>query len=1053
MLESLFPLNLFPEGSLSSSLVITVWIGVLVVAFFNLRFGWVLSGLVVPGYLVPLLIVKPVSFWVVIFEAIVTYILSRYISDRLTIQLKLSHFFGRDRFFLIILVSVIVRLIFDSTLFPYLSAEISEYTGEPLSIQNDLHSFGLIVIALLANQMWKTGLVRGIFHALTGITITYFIITVVLVNLTNFNVENLSFMYEEISLAILSSPKSYIILLVCAYIASRMNLLYGWEYSGILIPSLLALQWYDPQKILVTFLETFIILGIAVFTMKLPFFANKNFLGAKKIVLFFTIGILYKFALAYYLQWLSPYTKTSDYFAFGYLLSTLIAIKMHDKEYVIHISRATLQTSLTAIILATFIGYSLTFAKINYIEQSDSEQIIIEPHPIENFSSWFNEKKLQFYEVKSEDYVVQPTPKELFLFSDVINQLSRLDNPEQISDEMLISINDFGYRIATYKDYVFLYPARDVSRGMFALNYNPQAQHIILSSPRGIDERLSFDSIFSLFELTNVKYLAISSNPHAVNGDGSSDDLLSSSTFFNQFHNALNKRAILQLRTSTTSDLLLTARKFDDTVTSAGNSYMWVRGDIPVGLNFHRLSELLNSPKVLWKSPQFKNQQRRMSDVPFIELLIDRRVASKLNVLASHNLADVETLDTNLSIKSYLFEELYSNKLAISRRNSESYRVPKEYELNFFYDEILEPVKPLLEKAKSDWTESDFLALQKLNSLASIFNYQYTLYEYDRQNKEYLILSEIDNDERQKHWGLYVFALNSDSDDVIEVPRPLLELGTYEYGVSLFDTSNARALLIAGAHSFTNTDGSSNLLSIQNPTHLFGIVHYLLFNEETLSYRVAHLIRTFNRDQHDISNDVVITEDSNTLQINESQEVRQRLQSMLTGLSIEFSSTDNIQLMFSGNSLTNQLRYHANKSIFTHWISPSLFLSLRLNKSLWWLRKHFQLLEFTYQEGDIAQYFESQELSSERFPAAAKRNLESYLETENIAYLIKVKQRDEYRYSLFLDQPTNQMFLLIKRDNQLVAVRNVNSINDIEIDRTDFSTFLDLRATWLEAPR
>ena len=50
---------LFPEGSLSASIVTTVWVGVWVVAFFNLRLGWTFSGLVVPGYVVPLLIAKP----------------------------------------------------------------------------------------------------------------------------------------------------------------------------------------------------------------------------------------------------------------------------------------------------------------------------------------------------------------------------------------------------------------------------------------------------------------------------------------------------------------------------------------------------------------------------------------------------------------------------------------------------------------------------------------------------------------------------------------------------------------------------------------------------------------------------------------------------------------------------------------------------------------------------------------------------------------------------------------------------------------------------------
>ena len=57
----LFPLPLFPEGSLRESVVTTVWVGVFVISFFNLRFGWTYSGLVIPGYLVPLMLTNPVS--------------------------------------------------------------------------------------------------------------------------------------------------------------------------------------------------------------------------------------------------------------------------------------------------------------------------------------------------------------------------------------------------------------------------------------------------------------------------------------------------------------------------------------------------------------------------------------------------------------------------------------------------------------------------------------------------------------------------------------------------------------------------------------------------------------------------------------------------------------------------------------------------------------------------------------------------------------------------------------------------------------------------------
>ena len=53
MMSGLFPIDVFPHGALANSVTTCVWIGIFVVVFFNLRFGWALSGLVVPGYLAP----------------------------------------------------------------------------------------------------------------------------------------------------------------------------------------------------------------------------------------------------------------------------------------------------------------------------------------------------------------------------------------------------------------------------------------------------------------------------------------------------------------------------------------------------------------------------------------------------------------------------------------------------------------------------------------------------------------------------------------------------------------------------------------------------------------------------------------------------------------------------------------------------------------------------------------------------------------------------------------------------------------------------------------
>src|SRR3990167_6421851 len=111
-------LPIFPEGELSTSLICTVGIGVLVTAFFNLRFGWLLSGLIVPGYLAPIIFTSPLAGLIIISQGIVTYLLAAFVS-RIGVQWNLwSEFFGRDRFFIIILFSAFIKVFFDFFLLP-----------------------------------------------------------------------------------------------------------------------------------------------------------------------------------------------------------------------------------------------------------------------------------------------------------------------------------------------------------------------------------------------------------------------------------------------------------------------------------------------------------------------------------------------------------------------------------------------------------------------------------------------------------------------------------------------------------------------------------------------------------------------------------------------------------------------------------------------------------------------------------------------------------------------------------------------------------------------
>jgi hypothetical protein len=89
--------------------VLAVLLGVWVTLLFTETLGWVFVGLVVPGYLASVLVVQPTTAAVIVAEALVTYWLARGLAYGLAPTRVWQPFFGRDRFFLIVVASVLVR--------------------------------------------------------------------------------------------------------------------------------------------------------------------------------------------------------------------------------------------------------------------------------------------------------------------------------------------------------------------------------------------------------------------------------------------------------------------------------------------------------------------------------------------------------------------------------------------------------------------------------------------------------------------------------------------------------------------------------------------------------------------------------------------------------------------------------------------------------------------------------------------------------------------------------------------------------------------------------
>ncbi|MCW5203160.1 poly-gamma-glutamate biosynthesis protein PgsC/CapC, partial [Desulfobulbus sp. US4] len=770
-----FILNIFPQGSLAGSVITPIWIGVCIVAWFNLRLGWVLSGLVVPGYLVPLLLIKPWAVCVILIEAVLTYLLVWFFSERLSKVFGFTNLFGRDRFFALLAVSVLVRLGVDTFLLPLLGEYLRTEWGILFDYRNDFHSFGLIITALIANQLWKPGLRTGTMNLVVTVGLTWLVVRFLLMEYTNFSVGSLAYMYENLAASMEAGPKAYIILLTTAYIASYYNLKYGWEYNGIVIPALLALVWYHPAKILVSVLETCIILVLAAAILRLPVFKKITMEGARKILLFFNICFIYKLLLGHLIVHYFPEQRVTDLYGFGYLLTTLMAIKMYDKGTFIRTTRVTLQVSFISLALASLIGFSMTLMPNFFVTLSAHNAPALPGLPA--FPALFSssqQRAKSITEVIRTDQVslyrnlhraISPLPAEMEQFSEALAALKNFRQTKestalQQARQLLAGLNYGLERVG--KQYLYLReqpPGR--GWGIYALRLDP-TQPLLIEVPAPLDEPGTAGAGAVLFEKFSASALAVAgTHKNAKNNDV----LHSHQSMLHIFQKTFGKSALLQVRGASQGQ----TQQRQETL-------LWVRSKLPDPLNLTTLRSLTGPFNLRWGTRAQGNLLREDTEARFAELVLSGGGKRALLAGSIFSGEGVISREGELALRGYLQEQLRKSKLESAAKKTKPSPGPLLEELLFFDREVLTPLVRLVRT----WPENNELtgptgltgltgfamhkdALDNIADAAAVLGYELVHYRHTISGQEYFLLAEPTGQEK-RHWGSVVFRLGQGSD-------------------------------------------------------------------------------------------------------------------------------------------------------------------------------------------------------------------------------------------------------------------------------------------------
>jgi len=351
--------QVLPAGGLDQSIVLAVLIGVWVTLMFTETLGWVFVGLVVPGYLASVLVVQPTAAAIIVAEGLATYMLARGLAYGLAPTTVWQPFFGRDRFFLIVVASVLIRQHDQLWLLPALSNWLEGQVGAPLPPVREFYSIGLVLVPLTANLLWKPGVVRGMTQLGVVTGVTYVVLTQVLLAYTNLSLSSFELLYEDTAVDFLGNAKAYVLLLTTAAVAARFNLRYGWDFGGILVPALLGLLWFTPGELVITLLEAVVLWGVVVGLLRYTPLGRLNLEGARKVALVFTVSVVLKWLLSLGVATLLVGVRPRDMFGFGYLLTSLLALRMLARKSARKVLLPTLVTALSGWALGSLVGFVL----------------------------------------------------------------------------------------------------------------------------------------------------------------------------------------------------------------------------------------------------------------------------------------------------------------------------------------------------------------------------------------------------------------------------------------------------------------------------------------------------------------------------------------------------------------------------------------------------------------------------------------------------------------------------------------------------------------------
>ncbi|MCX7721527.1 MAG: hypothetical protein N2379_00495 [Verrucomicrobiae bacterium] len=760
---------------------------------------------------------------------------------------------------------------------------------------------------------------------------------------------------------------------------------------------------------------------------------------------------------------ISPDVAVNDYFGFAYLLSSLIALKMHSKHIVLRLTRATLQTSFVAAVAANLLGLWLAtlLGSVPVGVQRQPGAAAPLKASGETLESIVAREKLRLYAKRAPESSVMPTPSELNRFREalqLIQQYMETGSREQL-ELARAYLERLNYAVELVRPAHLCLYEKGAHRGWGFYVIDLSRRHgLLVEVPAPLDEWGVVESGLRLYLRLDASAVAVAGSARFANKDGSSDVLANRNTPFHVFHQVFGRRNVLQVRGST----IEAVRQMP---VLASSNMLFVKAELPRSLSLRVLQAEIGGFGLQWSPLQLRNLQQRSTRAGFAELWLARptRIALKAR-LVEHIL---DTRARAVPSETLLPEWLLDQKRAIARGGTCAYMPPLAEELRFFDEEILTPLIEIAEtwRGPEGFTAEAAQLLRAVECAAWQVGYQVCTVRDTSSGQEFLVLAEAPDQYPKRYWGTFVLRLGDRQPYIVQVPRPLFDLNTLEFGVHLFDRLKAEALLIAGSHNEANPDQVSDVLHFRNPTNLFSLVNQVVLRQAHSRAKMVLQCRGF----------AVETEGSNPPEIMVALADGIRNKETLGPLAKqmwESLEADGFRLQFvDGSPVTAgyevfcvpqayYINQSMNKEFAILWLSPVLRDAFRPQEE-YPLRVQLGAAGIPIVQGSLKEHV-ARCLGSGRktvIPDELRGLLLRYVRTMDVVLLLKARAEwPEFVYSALFDRGTKQLFLLISGEAGAAPVvlnlrpRHVQTeITGDELERLE--RYLSARAPLLEWPQ